>query len=163
MHMHCSAHALQGRYLGRRAVTAESQPCTCSLQAILLLHALPAAAGPLLAKLHSNRAAARLMRHAPLEGLADCTAALQVNCHRLVDVSSREAMPTVHIVICPLFLIALIPPQGAPVPREVCLLFGYKLNIRLDTCLNPASAEISEFQNFMTCPALSWSSRNRRC
>ena len=49
-----------------------------SAQAILLLEALPAAAGPLLAKLHSNRAAARLMRHAPQEGLADCATALKV-------------------------------------------------------------------------------------
>jgi hypothetical protein len=48
------------------------------VQAILLLEALPAAAAPLLAKLHSNRAAARLMRHAPREALADCAAALQV-------------------------------------------------------------------------------------
>lgn len=48
-------------------------------EAILLLEAAPAVAGPLLAKLHSNRAAARLMRHAPQEALADCTAALQAN------------------------------------------------------------------------------------
>lgn len=65
------------------------------LQAILLLEAAPAAAAPLLAKLHSNRAAARLMRHAPREALADCTAALQVAARPLE--SAWPGFPPAHL------------------------------------------------------------------
>ena len=47
-------------------------------KAILLLEARPGDGGPLLAKLYSNRAASRLMQHAPADSLADCRKALQV-------------------------------------------------------------------------------------
>ncbi len=47
-------------------------------QAILLLEGLPTGAATL-AKLYSNRAAARLMQGAPLDSLDDCRKALQAS------------------------------------------------------------------------------------